>query len=85
MQSASVISAGLATHPQSDKRRLRVTVDREYAVAGEHYPTTDVWVEESAPVPAFGDVIQWGTHHVWIHGQRFRKAEYDSRSDKPLG
>lgn len=84
MHSATVIQAGLDTHPESGKRLLKITVDASYEVAGVSYSATDIWAEAQAPVPAFGDVVSWDHRHVMLSGRTWRKVENDSNPAERL-
>lgn len=84
MNEARVIGAGLAEHPESGKRLLRVTVDKEWAVAGETYPYTYIWAHPQMPLPRTGDPIEWDLHHVYFDGRTWPKPEYDSNPGAPL-
>jgi hypothetical protein len=84
VNTATVIQAGYAEHPESGKDLLRITVDHEYAVGGETNPTTWLWVDRRAPVPRDGEQVRWDGHHAWIEGHIWPKVEYDSNPAKAL-
>ena len=84
MKTATVIGAGPAEHPESGKDLMKVTVAAAYAIDGETCLSTDVWCERDMPEPKFGEVLSWGSSHVWLRGARYDKIEYDSPTNAPL-
>lgn len=84
MQHSTVMLASYDTHPQSNKRRLRITVNQPFASGGDRGNATDLWVDPKAPIPPVGELIAWGAWHVGYMGERWNKLEYDSPWLKPL-
>lgn len=84
MHQATVITSGIEEHPESGRSLLKLMVAWPYKQAGQECSTTDLWVDHHAPIPAFGDTVEWSSHQVIIAGRAWKKVEYDSPSNEPL-
>lgn len=63
---------------------MRILVDRFWAVAGKHWPITELWAERDMPEPVTGEPVQWGDRHIRLRGVRYRKPEYERNPGAPL-
>lgn len=79
MQTANVIGAGPAQHPESGADLMRIVVDRPWAVAGERWPATELRVQRDMPEPATGEQIEWDHRHIWLRGVQYEKPEDDRK------
>lgn len=77
MKSASVVSAGRVSMPDTDRDALQILTDKPYLVGGEVGTMTGIYVDPTCPEPKPGDPVSWQGGSAWVNGVRWKRYDYE--------
>lgn len=81
----SVIDIWMASEPESGEPAYGIQTDAtDVDMSPWNRPCNCVWVRPGQRMPAIGQVIDWGPHHVWFMYAKITKLGNSFNRDDPL-